>query len=342
MDVTEKNGQPSMEEILASIRRIIAEEPGGLPNDFNSRPILLDSEDADDGPEFDLPSMFRAPVAQPEKSAPLLGRLTEAIRLATQGTAAPSVELDPAAAAQAPSFTTEAAPSESLSSLNLHRHEAQLTDWSLPEPEARHGEPLTMATSNPPESPPGEEPQRVMVPFKDRTFMKLGASPSNGAPLDPFSMPQPRIEPVRFEFPLAAPQTFEAPKPEPEAAKQPERTASASDASIMPAVQTAAPPVIEVPPMMDFSALEQRAPQEPLAAVPPPPPIEFADRPPPLADAVERASGDAPPATIEDATADLLRPMLRQWLAENMPRMVEKALHIEVAESVKTGKKTTL
>jgi cell pole-organizing protein PopZ len=34
--------------------------------------------------------------------------------------------------------------------------------------------------------------------------------------------------------------------------------------------------------------------------------------------------------------------MLRQWLSDNMPRMVEKALHIEVAESVKTGKKPTL
>ncbi len=45
--------------------------------------------------------------------------------------------------------------------------------------------------------------------------------------------------------------------------------------------------------------------------------------------------------TIEDTTAELLRPMLRMWLAENMPRMVEKALHIEVAESVKTGKKPT-
>lgn len=41
---------------------------------------------------------------------------------------------------------------------------------------------------------------------------------------------------------------------------------------------------------------------------------------------------------IEDATADLLRPMLRQWLSENMPRMVEKALHIEVAESVRSDK----
>jgi hypothetical protein len=31
--------------------------------------------------------------------------------------------------------------------------------------------------------------------------------------------------------------------------------------------------------------------------------------------------------------------MLRQWLAENMPRMVEKALHIEVAETVKPVRK---
>jgi hypothetical protein len=52
------------------------------------------------------------------------------------------------------------------------------------------------------------------------------------------------------------------------------------------------------------------------------------------------ASGQAAPTgTIEDTTAELLRPMLRQWLADNMPRMVEKALHIEVANSVRTGRK---
>ncbi len=43
--------------------------------------------------------------------------------------------------------------------------------------------------------------------------------------------------------------------------------------------------------------------------------------------------------SIEDATAELLRPMLRQWLTDNMPRMVEKALHIEVASSVNVPKK---
>jgi cell pole-organizing protein PopZ len=68
--------------------------------------------------------------------------------------------------------------------------------------------------------------------------------------------------------------------------------------------------------------------------MPPPPPLPHS-----------AYEGAQPPidkfstAPIEDTTADLLRPMLRQWLADNMPRMVEKALHIEVAESVKTLKK---
>jgi hypothetical protein len=62
--------------------------------------------------------------------------------------------------------------------------------------------------------------------------------------------------------------------------------------------------------------------------------------PPPLLPIAEAAPSESfQGAPIEDTTADLLRPMLRQWLADNMPRMVEKALHIEVAETVRTGRK---
>jgi cell pole-organizing protein PopZ len=39
--------------------------------------------------------------------------------------------------------------------------------------------------------------------------------------------------------------------------------------------------------------------------------------------------------TLEDTVADLLRPLLREWLENNMPRIVENALRLEVAESVK-------
>jgi cell pole-organizing protein PopZ len=39
--------------------------------------------------------------------------------------------------------------------------------------------------------------------------------------------------------------------------------------------------------------------------------------------------------TLEDTVVELLRPMLRTWLDENMPRIVEKALRVEVAEQLK-------
>jgi cell pole-organizing protein PopZ len=42
-----------------------------------------------------------------------------------------------------------------------------------------------------------------------------------------------------------------------------------------------------------------------------------------------------PESPLDDTVAELLRPMLRQWLADNMPRIVEKALRIELAESLK-------
>jgi cell pole-organizing protein PopZ len=56
-----------------------------------------------------------------------------------------------------------------------------------------------------------------------------------------------------------------------------------------------------------------------------------------MASALAASSGTAVGVrTVEDIVAELLRPMLREWLAENMPRMVEKALRIELAEGLKT------
>jgi cell pole-organizing protein PopZ len=51
---------------------------------------------------------------------------------------------------------------------------------------------------------------------------------------------------------------------------------------------------------------------------------------------------DTPERTLEDTVAELLRPMLRQWLSDNMPRIVEKALRIELAQSLRPGGKTRI
>jgi cell pole-organizing protein PopZ len=46
-----------------------------------------------------------------------------------------------------------------------------------------------------------------------------------------------------------------------------------------------------------------------------------------------------PDRLMEDAMADLLRPLLRTWLAENMPKIVERALRREMTERLLPGQK---
>ena len=48
----------------------------------------------------------------------------------------------------------------------------------------------------------------------------------------------------------------------------------------------------------------------------------------------------APPRKLDTAASELIRPMLRQWLSENMPRIVEEALRRELDSSETTGEGT--
>lgn len=52
---------------------------------------------------------------------------------------------------------------------------------------------------------------------------------------------------------------------------------------------------------------------------------------------VHHANGDM--RTMEETVAELLRPMLKTWLAENMPRIVERALRRELSEQMMIDKK---
>lgn len=315
MNMTEKNGQPSMEEILASIRRIIAEEPGEQHNgELGGTPILLRGDGVlDDAGDFDLPAIFRASPPQTDRHTPLLGRLTDAIRNAT------------AAQPEAPApVYAEADAHEALSSLTVrsaeyvnghanghghmngsaHANGAGYVNGSGyangsaygHEPAPQIQEPVassaTMSASS------EDQPKRVMAAFKDTHFMRM----SNPAPPVAAPVPAPPVE-------VAPAPVYSAPQP----------------------VEYSPPVQVEIPAVT--------APVMP-AAVAAIEPAAFEVAPPPLPASAAPAVV-APPASggMEDTTADLLRPMLRQWLADNMPRMVEKALHIEIAESVKTPKK---
>lgn len=59
---------------------------------------------------------------------------------------------------------------------------------------------------------------------------------------------------------------------------------------------------------------------------------------PVVADKADAPSVAGAPPKMDRAAAELLRPMLRQWLAENMPRIVEDALRSELTETQGDGK----
>jgi len=97
------------------------------------------------------------------------------------------------------------------------------------------------------------------------------------------------------------------------------------------------------------SAAANSAPVEPVSPAIPLTPVfeapepEFRAQPAPSSSTLPAplASPGSMPVnrTLEDAVADMLRPMLQQWVADNMPRIIERALRTEVAKSVKPGHK---
>lgn len=373
MDLHNKNGQPSMEEILASIRRIIAEEPTAANPviDLHARYRTQKAEEQDESNDFELPSIFRPAAPTPERQ-PLFGRLTDAIRNASSGSdASKSVSrksdeggepqeryrgalrdagtilaltngnggLDSSApgthhatsdqeryrGALRDSGAGNASLTSALSSLKLTRGGEATPLPERVEPETLSAAPVMPEVAPAPVVPTPAAPvaaagssiedvRRVMVPFRDMRMSRMSTPDAPSGPItgtaaiDSFmqaSMPS-------FPEPVAAPVTdFPAPP-------------SFDDG-------------LSLDDMHRFAAIVE----PPVHRQPPPPPPVVSPSiaaPPAVAVSAEAAPADG---GIEDTTADLLRPMLRQWLSENMPRMVEKALSIELAESVRTNKKFT-
>ena len=210
-----------------------------------------------------------------------------------------------------------------LSSLKLTRGEAQPSEVKTepvlaPAPAAEAyvselGSSGTCAGAGFTQLSAAEDVRRVMVPFKDMRMSRMGTGSDHPAPA--------LIESPSLESLISSASTphVETPSYEPPPAQTPYEAL------------TAAPPIPANPYGFEqggFSLDDMHR----VASV-----VEQAvHRPPPPPAAAATADRG-----IEDATADLLRPMLRQWLAENMPRMVEKALSIELAESVKVNRKFT-
>lgn len=278
--------QPSVDEILASIRASIAEEAAVEITKTEPRyrftPLHTPPANDEEPGEFELPSMFKptSPGA-PEKHTRLFGRLTEAIKNAVpeQGFSAKITSVEPAANAARP---------------------AQPVNAPVERPVAQEVK--------------QEEVKRVMVPFKDCKMSRMGQlNASNPKPaVDTPIAPVPADALSSGSWAGTFPQTRPA-APSPYAAPVSD-FGTIVPSRMEPAYGHQAETVIQSPlshnPMPQY---QQPVPQEPLKN-------GYGHHP----------SNAANP--VDDAAAQLLRPMLRQWLTDNMPKIVEQALLSEITQ----------
>ncbi len=170
---------------------------------------------------------------------------------------------------------------------------------------------------------------------EDGTIVNLSDQPvaEEPPPVEAQAMPQPASEPM-----------IGAPEPEPE----PEPEPPPPEPEPMPAMPEPPPPVVEPEPEED---LELQAVEPPATGkiVPGDMPVndkaddslvsqETADLSTAALSALAQAVASQKVAfsgqTLEDLTRDILRPLLRDWLNENLPGLIERLVRQEIEKMV--------
>jgi cell pole-organizing protein PopZ len=177
-----------------------------------------------------------------------------------------------------------------------------------------------------------QEPTMEEILASIRRIISEDDAPESTAEAAPAATVEPAVEEepeAAEEEPVAAAAPPPAPKPEPEAAEEEEDALELTDKVETHGdleVMTAPPP-------------EPPAPVAAPAPAPAPKPVAEGLVSAPAAAAAAAAFGRLtsatlmPPAgrTLEDVVSELLRPMLQQWLDENLPEIVQTAVDAEVA-----------
>jgi cell pole-organizing protein PopZ len=129
-------------------------------------------------------------------------------------------------------------------------------------------------------------------------------------------------------------------EPPPAAAPQPQSQPTRNVPPVDPAeraVRENAPVRREMPSFFDtrlnrLGEMTRQANAPKQIEAPKPEPQAVALQPPPLRHPMQQSAEASLAGGLEDAAAQLLRPILKQWLSENMPKIVEKALRSEAGE----------
>lgn len=309
--------------------------------------------EANDPFAFDLgPSPFAPKPAPPQQKA----EPQESSAPAPKTASAPAAEPEPAPAAK-PASSQISTPAEfapppkfepiAPASQPLRTPERAAEEQPLPAPRVTSPEPKPAEANNPFSSAP------YFGPFGPQS----ASSPEKAAPpaatASPIAAMPPKTEP-EAPAPRGRP-TFAVPSVSatlgPSRKLEPLSNAFQPAPPPPPSVLETFAPAAESAPERRQSPAQQPAPEPPWAAIaartassePPPSATQKADD-----ERDETVLHSTLPATtsetaldrqMEDAVADLLRPLLKTWLAENMPKIVERALRREMSERLLPGQK---
>jgi len=332
MSRTDSVQDSSMEEILASIRRIISEDAGPAPfgGEPSRKPVAPAARPIDFGAPPPLPSFARE-MARPPVAA--------AVKPALPMMASRPFEVAPPP--PAPVASAVASDDDDILDLDASytaaTHRATPFAASVPAPQlaiVREASPAVMPVPVP--APPTvEQPiDELLQPDPDPEVV-VAAEPVAEAQAEPVvetvvttHVQQIDIsEPVRWQpMPEATATLLES---MPAAAVSPQATERAEVEPITPIQVDVAPIAVESgnetlsTPKIEtaagvFSPAAAMA-EAVVQAISEPAQVSAIAAPP-------LAAAQSAPRTMEDMVAEMLRPMLREWLDSNMPRIIEKTL----------------
>lgn len=277
------------------------------------------------------PSVSAAPITAPSDAQDVL----KALGGFASGISAPLGE-----ASRSADAPVRASPPEELSTQAVGSG-APLKDDTLTSRETPYS-PFT-ASASPSTSPSGPGAASRETPFGTAAPRAYGAAPER--PVD--SMPEAPVERQRVESRPVEPRSYPDPfaqtaRPSSGYGAQPHFGAETSMGS-----DAAHQALDALAQGLAASAAAPSVPFEPVAPAVPLTPVFEASEPeervaptPSTLPATIASQGSMPVnRTLEDAVADMLRPMLQQWVAENMPRIIERALRTEVAQTVQPRNK---
>jgi uncharacterized protein len=340
MSSTERAPEPTMEEILASIRRIISDDEsnsakrGAAPQSQDDDETLELSEgeaegEADDKIINDIARVLSAgapaPVEAVEEEEDILDLTAELGGLEPVEEEVQAVELVAQAEAPAPEPEFLSEPQELEAQLEPFEEEAAPPDAASPEPEV---------AAEPAQASQAMSASEEAASALERAIAALRAGQLPTSPI--FS-----YEPPPFAAPAEA-----APEPVPEPADQvpepvfepegePELTLTEFEAEMAAQEPSILEVVVSEPEPEPERGWEPEVPSWAAREQPRTEPEYSAPRTNGNNHQTYGAAsgGEAGSKSLEDSVKDMLRPMLQRWLDENMTRVLTSALKDELRDN---------